>query len=248
MSSPVKILVVEDELIIGAKISMHLEEMGYEVSGIVSRGEEAIKHVKHSPPDILIMDINLKGSMSGIDTVQSINEEVTIPVIYLTANADQHTFDRAKETQPYAFIIKPYKKTDLQRAIELIISRQASQEGSTDHPKADSLDQPYSLDDRIFIRYRESMIKLLLSEICYIEASRSYCNIVTQESSHLLSVPLKRLEDKLRSGNFFRIHRSYIVNLERMEKVAENHVVVLDKCIPIGKSYKESFLRRIQLI
>jgi len=245
MSTPVKILIVEDEMIIAAKISMHLEQMGYEVSGIVPRGEEAIVHCQQSPPDILLLDINLRGTMSGIDTGKAIQQQMDIAIVYLTANADQETFDLAKETQPYAFITKPYKKNELERVLALIAKR--LEDVKTESESKDK-SLPYLLDDRIFIRHKESMVKLFLAEICYIEANRSYCCIVTGKSQHLLSIPLKRLEEKLHAALFFRIHRSYIINLERIDEVSENHIVIAQKVIPIGKSYKENFLKRIQLI
>lgn len=247
MSIPVKILIVEDEMIIAAKISLHLTQLGYDVSGIVPRGREAVSHCLLSPPDILLLDINLKGDMSGIDTAQAIQKEMDIPIVYLTANTDQTTFELAKATRPYAFIAKPYQRLDLQRAIELVVSRLNGSKSGGDIEKK-TQDSSYLLSDRIFVRHKETMIKLFLFDICYIEADRSYCRIFTENDQYLLSFPLKKLEDKLKAGPFFRIHRSYIVNLERMDEVSENYIVVSQKTIPVGKSYKESFLKRIQTI
>ena len=88
MNSPAKILIVEDEMIIGANISLQLSKLGYEVTGIVSRGEEAIAHVKQNRPDIVLMDIQLKGELDGIDTMIKMQQEINMPVIYLTATAD----------------------------------------------------------------------------------------------------------------------------------------------------------------
>ena len=123
MHKLVKILVVEDEMIIGAKISMYLSSLGYEVTGVLPRGEEVLNHVKEDTPDIIILDVHLKGQMDGIETAASIEQYFQIPIIYLTANADNATFNRARTTRPAAFISKPFKKLDLQRAIELTISR-----------------------------------------------------------------------------------------------------------------------------
>ncbi len=123
MESPCKILIVEDEMIIGANISLQLSKLGYEVTGIISKGEEALSHVRQNHPDIVIMDIQLKGKMDGVDTAKQIRREFKVPIIYLTANVDEECFNRAKETQPSAFISKPFKKLDLQHAIELTIDR-----------------------------------------------------------------------------------------------------------------------------
>jgi YesN/AraC family two-component response regulator len=123
-----KILIVEDEMIIGAKISMQLTDMGYEVTGILARGEEALVHIRENRPDILLLDIQLKGDLDGIETAREIQLSYDIPIIYITANDDDAFFNRAKHTRPHAFISKPFKKIELQRAIELTIARMEQEE------------------------------------------------------------------------------------------------------------------------
>jgi len=125
MDTPIKLFIVEDDMIIAANISLQLSNLGYEVTGIVSRREEAILQIEENQPDIVLLDIHLKGALDGIATAHEMQKNAGIPIIYLTANADEATFNRAKATRPYAFISKPFKKLDLQRAIELTISRMA---------------------------------------------------------------------------------------------------------------------------
>lgn len=245
MPSPVKILIVEDEMIIAARLSMLLESMGYEVAGIIPRGEEAVKHCRDTPPDILLLDINLKGLLNGIETAQVIQKDVDIPLIYLTANTDEGHFEQAKQTRPYAFLAKPYNQTDLQRAIELVVER------INDRPLAQKTEEPedsYMLSDRIFVRHQNTMVKVFLKDILYVEAERSYCRITAKDTEYLLSMPLKELDEKLQPAHFFRLHRSYIVNLLQLDTVGESHVTISGKAIPLGKSYREEFLRRVQLI
>ena len=244
---PVKVLIVEDEMIIAAKISMHLTNLGYEVSGIIPRGEEALVHCQENPPDILLLDIKLKGELSGIETAKAIQKELDIPIIYLTANADDATFDEAKQTRPFAFLSKPYKKLDLQRTIDLVVNRLNDQITSSE-AKTTPEEDSYTLSDRIFIRHKEKMVKLYIKDILYIVAERSYCRIFSKDTEYLLSIPLKNLEEKLQADHLMRIHRSYIVNLQQIDAVAESHVVIAKNVVPIGKSYKEEFLQRILLI
>src|SRR5688500_10756220 len=118
METPIKILVVEDEMIIAAKISMHLTNLGYEVTGILPRGEEALVSVEENRPDIVLMDIRLKGDLNGIDTAIRMQKNADIPVIFLTANADEATFNKAKAARRYALISQPYTQIDLHRQIE----------------------------------------------------------------------------------------------------------------------------------
>lgn len=248
MESSIKILVVEDEMIIAAKISMQLTNLGYEVTAILPRGEEAIQHVQENKPDIVLLDINLKGKIDGIETAKQIQQQSNIPVIYLTANADDATFNRAKTTKPAAFISKPFKQLDLQRAIELTISRMGQNE--TAHSLENNIinDQPIILDDRIFVRNRDKMMKIMVADILYIEADRNYSRIFTNSKEFLLSTTLKTIEEKLSGHLFVRIHRSYIINLAHVDEVAESHVIIAQKVIPLSSGLKEHLLQRIQTL
>ena len=244
MKSPAKILIVEDEMIIGANISLQLTKLGYEVTGIVTRGEEALNHVKKHKPDIVLMDIQLKGNLDGIETVQLMHKEIDIPVIYLTANADQEHFDRAKSTNPYAFISKPFKKMDLEHAIELIIGKINSKDSTVEND--DFCVSPFVQTDSIFVRRNERMIKIMIKDIYYFEADRNYCKIFAKNKDCLLVMTLKEIDEKLPPEHFLRIHRSFIINLTHVDEVAGSHVVIGRKAIPLSKSLRAELLTRLQ--
>ena len=248
MDSPIKILVVEDEMIIAAKISMHLTNLGYEVTGILPRGEEALVSVEENRPDIVLMDIRLKGDLNGIDTAIRMQKNAGIPVIFLTANADEATFNKAKAAKPYAFISKPYKQVDLQRAIELTISHLATDENKLPAVDNGIDDQSFILSDRIFVRQREKMIKIIVADILYIEADRNYCRIFTKTNEYLLCITLKTIEEKLNNRIFLRVHRSYIINLSHIDAVAEDHVIINQKAMPVSEGLKEKLLHRIKTL
>jgi DNA-binding LytR/AlgR family response regulator len=248
MDNLIKILVVEDEMIIGAKISMQLTNLGYDVTGILPRGEEAVLHLKENKADIVLLDINLKGKIDGIETAKQIQKQSDTPVIYLTANADEATFNRAKETRPAAFISKPFKQLDLQRAIELTISRMARDEAKSTLENAVINEHPVILSDRIFVRCKEKMIKIMVSDILYIEADRNYSRIFTGTKEFLLSTTLKTIEEKLSGNLFVRIHRSYLINLAHVDEVADGYVIVMQKSIPMSAGLKDHLLERIQTL
>ncbi len=115
-----KILLVEDESVEAIDIRRALEKMGYEVVYIASRGEEAVEKISELQPDLILMDIMIKGDISGIDVATEI-KDMGIPVIFLTAHSDESTLAKAKVTEPYGYIIKPYDVTELRHAIELAI-------------------------------------------------------------------------------------------------------------------------------
>ena len=238
-----RILIVEDDMIIAANISLQLTNLGYEVTGIESRGEEAVQHAKTNAPDLLLLDVNLKGKMNGFDTAKAIQNFKDIPIIYLTANNDEASFALAKETRPWAFITKPFNKLNLQRTIELVVAQIEEKMGS-----GRLADQMEVMEDRIFVRHNGNMEKILLVDILYVEADRNYCKIVTEANSHLITSTLKTMEEKLPKSKFVRVHRSYLVNLSKLDVVAEHHIEIKRKVIPLSKSHKVQLLGRIHTI
>ncbi|MFS0516061.1 response regulator [Nostoc sp. UIC 10607] len=118
-----KILVVEDEAIVAKDLQHRLIKFGYTVPAIASSGEEAINKAVEICPDIVLMDIKLKGSMDGIEAAQEIYKRLDIPVIYLTAYADEDTLERAKITEPFGYLLKPFKEKELQINIEITLTK-----------------------------------------------------------------------------------------------------------------------------
>src|SRR5207237_400982 len=112
----------------------------------------------------------------GIETAHTIFLRWNITIIYVTANTDEATFARAKKTRPYAYISKPIRSIELQRAIELVIGRLADEHHA---PSIDSFVAPQVLSDRIFVRYREKIVKIFIADILYVEADRNYCHLFT---------------------------------------------------------------------
>lgn len=244
MEHALRILIVEDDMIIAANVAMQLSKLGYDVLGITSRGEEALAQSKLNRPDLILMDINLKGKLNGIETVKAIQQRSDIPVIYLTANSDEGTFAKARSTHPFAFISKPFNQIDLERTIALV-QEQLQPRKSVETAEANGLEV---LNDRIFIRHNGKMVKLLLDDILYIEADRNYCNILTNDTKYLLVSTLKTLEEELLGTRLMRVHRSFMVNLSKLDVVAESHLEIKRKVIPISKSYKDGLLSRIHTI
>ncbi len=121
--SLIRILVVEDEPIVAEDIAGRLTRMGYEVVGVVESGEAAIALAEATLPSLVLMDIVLEGELDGIEAAEWLRTNLDVPVVYLTANADESTLQRAKATIPFGYILKPFKERELQATIEIAISR-----------------------------------------------------------------------------------------------------------------------------
>ncbi len=117
----IKVLVVEDENIVALEIKSRLKKLGYIVPSVASTGEEAINKAEAFSPDLVLMDIMLKGNMDGIEAAKQIRQKMDIPIVYLTAYADDQTLDRAKVTAPYGYILKPFEENDLHTSIEVAL-------------------------------------------------------------------------------------------------------------------------------
>lgn len=121
MATNAKILLVEDDSVAARHLNLTLPRMGYRITGIVQSGEEVVQKIGENLPDIILMDITLGGRIDGISTVEQVHTQFDIPVIYITANSDSEVFERAKKTEPYAYLVKPYEIYQLQNAIEIAL-------------------------------------------------------------------------------------------------------------------------------
>jgi PAS domain S-box-containing protein len=122
MSSP-QILVVEDEAVVAKNIGKELSELGYGVCGLAACGEDALKIAAETHPDLVLMDIVLNGELDGVETTQKIHEQMDVPVVYMTAYADDHTLERAKKTAPFGYLLKPYEERELHTTIQIALQK-----------------------------------------------------------------------------------------------------------------------------
>lgn len=116
-----RLLVVEDEYVIAEELKEHLEKLGYEVCAMASSGEEALKQAETLKPDLILMDIVLHGTMDGVDTANRIRMSLDVPVIYLTANTGQDLLNRARITEPFGYLLKPFRDQELHAGIEIAL-------------------------------------------------------------------------------------------------------------------------------
>lgn len=117
----ITILIVEDEDTVAFQIKLIVEKLGYKVLNIVKSGEDAIEFIKETTPDVILMDIQLDGEINGIEATEAINEIKEIPVIYVTIHSDRDIVEKAKNTRPYNYVIKPVKERELEIVIDIAL-------------------------------------------------------------------------------------------------------------------------------
>ena len=124
-----RVLIVEDERIVAKNLERRLTELGYEVSGSAASGEEALELCDRAPPDVVLMDIHLAGELDGTETARRVWERFQIPVVYVTAYADTATLDEAKITEPYGYVVKPFRPEQIHAALQLALERRSRETG-----------------------------------------------------------------------------------------------------------------------
>tara|TARA_R110002049_G_scaffold98598_11_gene240069 strand:+ start:226 stop:984 length:759 start_codon:yes stop_codon:yes gene_type:complete len=251
--SKIKIVVVEDEAIVARDIKVCLNKIGYEVLGSYSSGEKALEAIEANKPELILMDIMLKGKMSGIDTSAIIKEKYGIPVVFLTAYADEKTIGKAKVTEPYGYIIKPFKEIDLRTSIEMALYKY-KKEKEKELNTQNRIEVLYSMgsknNDFIYVKSNSRLIKVLNSDIQYVEALKDYVIIHTKSDKYTIHSTMKDIAKKLPESDFQRIHRSFIVNLKRIRAIELPNLLLeeSDMSLPIGGSYKDDLFDKLNLV
>lgn len=245
----IKILLVEDELIIAEHITLLLEKIGYEIVGSAMDFEEAIEILETQKPDLILLDINLGGKKDGVDLAEEINRRFEIPFIFTTSHADAATLERAKKVNPVNYLVKPFQKEQLYTAIEIAMFNLSKQ---SENPKIeteeeDNISQGLFIKDALFIKEKFKYTKLPIADMHWIKAEGNYLEIYLANRKELIRASLTAFLARLDRPNFFRTHKSYAVNLDYLTKFEPTTVTILETEIPISKQYADELLKRLAI-
>lgn len=230
-----KIFIVEDDPIIASDLAGILEDLGYRVCGIAHEPFEARKKIESEKPDLLLMDVNLGSSIDGIDLATLVKRQGT-GIIFITAFTDKTTRDRIKTLNPLAYIIKPFDEKDIEVAIDLAMHKLSEEISS---PQVNT-----SSPDSIFVKTGSGVSrKIIFNDVIMIEAYDNYSFIYSGNEKIMVSLTLKDLEQKFTAPDFLRTHRSYIINVSKVDAIRNGALILGTHEVPIGKSYKEEVLR-----
>ena len=257
--SQIKILVVEDQLIIAKDIEALLSDWGYEVVGCAASSHEAMFLFHKHQPDLALVDIHIDGDMDGIEVANSFNATRHIPIVYLTAQADKGTVERAKATNPSAYLLKPFDERHLQISLELafdIYMKQINPQFKTTVSTSllNANDIKLSSDiilqnaDSIFIKQNYRFVKLKKEELIILEADRNHTYLYTKEHQFIVRMPLANVLDRLQIENLVRVHRSYAINIKQVEEFNDSEITINAKVIPFTAAYKEDFFKNFNVI
>jgi DNA-binding LytR/AlgR family response regulator len=245
---PARILIVEDKTVIAEDLALSLENAGYSIAGKAASGEEALLLIENEIPDIVLMDIHLSGKLDGIQTVEKLNKKNNIPVIYLTDFHDKETIKRAKHTRPAAYLLKPYQEKDLLIAIDIAFFNASTGKEPLAQANEKITETFFPFTDRFFIKEKDISQRVDISDILWIEADGAYCTIRTKLKTHTMTMSLRAFNDKFNHPLLLRVHRSFIVNMDKVIAIKGNVLVIADAPeaeISIGETYHEEVDKRL---
>lgn len=245
MEQPIKILIVEDNVIIADDMQSMLEEIGYEIVDNVIVYEQAVEVLKTQQVDLVLIDIILASDKTGIDLGKHIRENYDIPFIFVTSNSDRATVENAKTVKPNGYLVKPFEQQDLYTSIEIALSnfiygKQPGNSGvnegtaNEDVPMSNSI-----LKDSIFVKKQHLYYRIQFGDIQFIKADNVYLEVNTVDKKFLVRSPLKDYLEKLPKNKFYRAHKSYIVNVDHIDAINSKDIMINNTLIPISKDFKE---------
>lgn len=221
-----KILIVEDELLIAEMLKEMLFDLGYNTVYIAKNYKEAeLQLMMHKNIQLAFLDINLTDAKSGIDVAQYIKTKHKIPFVYITSYSDPKTVKEATLTLPDAYLLKPFTKTALFSTLEMIKAR-------------------CEINPSRFITFKEgnSYVKIAISEFLFVKSEKNYLNIFTTTKRHVVRQSIENFILEVDSPKLMRIHRSFAVNINRIDEVSGQHVKIQDYIIPLSRKYKKAIL------
>lgn len=240
--SKLNILVVEDEAIIAMHLCEVLEDLGYEPMGTVDNYEDAVEVISQSQPHLVLLDIMLGGEKTGIDIASFIRKNgPNIPFIFLTSHADRKTVEAAKKTQPNGYLVKPFRGEDVYTAIEMAVLNF----GGKLETHGKELPRLIDDEDGFFIKEDHVFIKVKFGDICWIESAKNYLIIHTNLDSHKIRATFSEIIAKLPQAEFFRIHKSYLVNLLKITSSNKDVLVINEKILPIARGKWKELASRL---
>ncbi len=241
--SNISILIIEDESQEALRTESLIYSLGYKVLGCYDNAKDGIKNIREKRPDALVVDINIKGNRNGIELVEEV-KDLSIPVIFTTGLQEKDIFKKAQETQPVAYLVKPFNKLTFQSALENALFNRT--ESSLSDDNKNDLTQEVWLKDSFFIKRNNLLQKVKIDDINYIQSEGNYCDIFS-DKKHVVKMSLTQILRKLPQDRFLRIHQRYVVHLDKINTIDINHneIHIGKNEIPIGPSFKDQVFKHL---
>ncbi|RZS95129.1 LytR/AlgR family response regulator transcription factor [Cecembia calidifontis] len=244
-----RILIVEDDVNIAENIEEILELLGYVNIDIANSANQAIKIIKKYKPDLVFMDIKLKGDKDGIELGEIIKQMIEVPLVYVTSYSDPTIIERAKRINPAGFIVKPFNTNDIHAIVEIVLYNKRTKPSIEALATKAKDDSPYLVTDAVFIKADNAYERVPYKDIYYVEANGNMVTIYTKGRNFTIRKSMKDMEDKLPSHLFLRVQKSFIVQLGQIESFNTKDITLMSGAVvQVGRQYYNSFLAKLNTI
>lgn len=228
----IKALIVEDEILIAETIRLYLEERGHSVVGMAISYEEAIEMLEQTNPDIVLLDIRLYGKKSGIDIANYLlHSGLKIPYIIVSSQYDSHIIKDAMYAGAAGYITKPIAKETLWSSVELAVLK---------------LEDDIAKEAYIDLKVGHDIQHIKVKDIIYLKSDHVYVEVVCTTDRYLCRYTFKALLAKINQPHFIQCHRSYIVNVKKIQRYSATKIWIEDEVIPISEKHKERISSVVQ--
>lgn len=218
MQSDFKILIVDDEVLIAEFLKDELISLGYNHIDLAHNRKQALDAIERFKPQLVLLDIRMKNEREGIEIAEEINKLFKIPFIFITAHSDKEIVQQALSTKPAGYITKPFKQIDVYAAVHLVESG-----SEKNHEK--------------FLVFKDGYadVKISIDDILYAQSNDNYINIYTTQKRYTVRNTLEWFKENTPEELFHRTHRSYIVNITKINKSTSKSVFINDIEIPVSR-------------
>ncbi len=218
-----RILIGEDDILIAEHLKDILQSFKYEVIAIEHNKEDILEKIDSTKPDIALLDIRMKEKYDGVEIGEYILQNYNFPIIYITAHSDKDIIEKALKTKPSGYIIKPFKPMDVYTAMQIAVENFRNR----------------TKENCLIIKTKYKNVKVPYYNILFLKSDNNYIDIQTSSKKYVERTTLEKLQAKLNSNNFIRIHRSYIVNVNNVNEFMLDKVVLNKYILPVSRKYRD---------
>jgi len=244
MNHPLHILIVEDNFSFALELEIIVKKLNHNLIDIVDNSGDALVEILDKKPDLILMDIDIKGKLSGIDIAEKVSH-LKIPIIFITSFANDEHFDKAENINYSTYIIKPVDLYTLKAAINLMMK--------TIHNTISSKIADYNFEKGdLYLKKKNDFYRIDTDEIILIESDRVYSTTtLIDEKVYHNRISLQEYSDYLNSSNFIKPHRSFIINTNHIKKInlSENIIIMTNSSqVPISRTVKNDIKSLMKLV
>lgn len=234
-----KVLIVEDEAWIAEELQDTLTEHGYTVTDMVDSYELALLSLRKNQPDLVILDIRLKGAGTGVDIAHEINDRYNIPFLFLSSHIGPDTMNDILDESPHSILTKPCKPADLIASVQLALTKGVIEvKSNAEEPAQNSF----------FVKSEHAYQKINIDRLLYIKGEGSYTKVQLENERLVLRATLKDFDFLEDYPKLLRVHRSYWINMDKVDKIHSKFVEIGEYEIPLSKEGREELLQRINTV